>query len=65
MGYNLKKIRESRGLTQEELAEKSGVSRVTISRLENGSQKDLMVGNLNKIAAALECSISDLVCDFF
>ena len=35
MGYKIKDIRESLGMTQEELAEKSGVSRTIISGLEN------------------------------
>ena len=43
MEYNLRKIRELRGLTQNELAKKSGISRVTISRIESGTQEDLMV----------------------
>ena len=36
MGYKIKEVRESLNMTQEELAEKSGVSRTTISALENG-----------------------------
>lgn len=63
MGYNLRKIRESRDMTQGELAEKSGISRITICRIENGTQKDLMVGNLNKLAIALDCNVSDLICE--
>ena len=61
MGYNLKKAREAAGLTQEELAEKSGVKRGTISNIETGKQTDMMVGNLKRIAEALGCEISDLV----
>lgn len=61
MSYNLKKIREAKGLTQGELAKKSGISRITINRIENGTQKDIMVGNLNKLAIALECKVSDLI----
>lgn len=63
MGYNLRKIRESKGMTQGELAEKSGISRITICRIENETQKDLLVGNLNKLAAALDCEVSDLICE--
>jgi putative transcriptional regulator len=36
VGYKIKEVRESLNMTQEELAEKSGVSRGTISALENG-----------------------------
>ena len=35
---NIKKIRESRGLTQAQLAEMAGTSQPTINRLEQGSQ---------------------------
>ena len=35
MGYRLKEIREKAGITQEELAELSGISRGTIVALEN------------------------------
>ena len=35
MGYKIKELREAMKMTQEELAEKSGVSRGTISALEN------------------------------
>lgn len=36
MGYKIKEVRESLNMTQEELAAKSGISRGTISALENG-----------------------------
>ena len=65
MGYNLKKIREERGLTQGELAKLSGISRVTINRIENGMQREIMVGNLNKLADALGCSVSELISENF
>ncbi|MBO7662790.1 MAG: helix-turn-helix transcriptional regulator, partial [Clostridia bacterium] len=35
MGYRLREIREERKMTQEELERKSGVSRQTISAIEN------------------------------
>ncbi|AFY60541.1 helix-turn-helix transcriptional regulator [Synechococcus sp. PCC 6312] len=37
MLYGLKKQREDQGLTQSQLAEKLGVSRLRVNRLENGS----------------------------
>lgn len=36
MGYRIRELREAMKMTQEELADKSGVSRGTISALENG-----------------------------
>ena len=61
MKFNLKSIRTEMNLTQEELAEKSGVGRVTISRLETGELKETTVGTLSKLARALEVSIDKLV----
>lgn len=58
MANNVKKIREKRGMTQEQLSERAGVSRITISQLENGAN-DVRLGTLKRIAEALECSVTD------
>lgn len=49
----LKFYREKRKLSQEDLAEKSGVSRVTISNLENDKILVSKTDTLTKIADAL------------
>lgn len=49
----LKEIREKKGLTQEELAAKSGVSRTIISYLENDRTECVMTSTLTKLADAL------------
>ena len=59
----LKQLRAERGMTQEELAEKSGVSRVTISMLEAGKQRVTKSTTLVSLADALNVSVSDLLCD--
>lgn len=46
-------LREARGLTQVELAEKLGVRQPIISKLEGGGTKDLKLSTLVKVAAAL------------
>lgn len=46
----LKDFREVAGISQEELARKSGVSRVTISMLETGAQKNITASTLSKLA---------------
>lgn len=57
MGYKIKDIRESLGMTQEELAEKSGVCRTTISALENGTERATTTKTLLKIASALGTTV--------
>jgi predicted transcriptional regulator len=57
---SLKRIRESRFLTQQELADKSGVHRVTVANLEGG-QEEARFSTIRKLAAALEVAPADLV----
>ena len=62
MGYYIKVIRESLSMTQEELAAKSGVSRGTISALENGMERTTTTKTLLKIANALGVTIDRRFC---
>ena len=48
-------------MTQTELAERSGVGRVTISRLESGELKETTIGTLAKLAEALGVSVDELI----
>ena len=57
MGYKIKELREALKMTQEELAEKSGVSRGTISALENGVDRTTTSKTLVKLAQALNTSV--------
>ena len=60
MGYKIKEAREAAKMTQEELAEKSGISRVTISGLENGIERATSTKTLSAIAGALGVSVGEL-----
>ena len=60
MGYRLREIRESKKMTQEELEEKSGISRQTISAIENNRAENVMVGTLMALANALDTTIDNL-----
>ena len=60
MGYRIKDLREEKGMTQEDLSEKSGVSRGTISALENGIERTTTTKTLLKIAKALETTVDQL-----
>lgn len=57
MGFQLKEVREAKGMTQEELEKKSGVSRQTISAIENGKTKDAKSGTLIALANALDTTL--------
>lgn len=60
MKLNVKKIRLEKGLTQEELASKSGISRASIALYESNSIDNITVKNLEALAKVLECSITEL-----
>lgn len=57
MGFKLKEVREAKKMTQEELEAKSGVSRQTISAIENNRCGDVKAGTLVAIARALGTTI--------
>ena len=59
-GKSVRKQREIKNYSQEELAFKSGLHRTYISSLESG-QRNVSLINIQKIAKALECDISDLI----
>ena len=60
MGYKIKDYRENLKMSQEELAEKSGVCRTTISALENGTEKNTSTKTLLKIAKALGTTVENI-----
>ena len=55
----LKEAREKSGLSQEELAEKSQVSRTTISLLENGKETTVKLRTLQRLAVVLNITLSE------
>ena len=57
---NMKKRRQELKITQEELAEKSGVSRGTISLMENGLVVNSKFETISKLAKALDSKIEDI-----
>ena len=60
MGYKIKEARESKGMTQEKLAEISGVSRGTIIALESGEAKITTTKTLVKLAKALNTKVEEI-----
>lgn len=63
IGKNLRRFRKEKGLTQVELAARSGVSQVTISEIETGSKpnKQPLHVTIAKLASALGLPVSQLV----
>ena len=55
----LRQIREARGLTQVELAQRAGLNMATISRIENGLNSPAIT-TLRSLAQALEMSVGDV-----
>ena len=60
MRNKLREIRESKGISQEELAQMSGISRTTISELETEKKEVTTNITLEKIAEALNQKVSDI-----
>ena len=56
----LAEVRKDKGLSQEQLSEKSGVHRVTIARFETGESSPTLQ-TLEKLAAALDVQIGEIV----
>lgn len=56
IGESIRKIRESRGLTQEQLGENMNISRSTISKIESG-KFNLSIDYLFKFALSLSFEI--------
>ena len=59
LGKRIKEERKKRGLTQEKLAELSGVSNTFISFIESGN-KNASLKTIKKIADVFQISLSDL-----
>lgn len=62
MPLNLRTIRESRGLSQAELARRIDADKSMISRLESGRTR-LASHHIRRLTAALDCRPDDLVAD--
>ncbi len=59
LGQVIKKRREDKKMSQQELADKAGITQATVSRLEKGS--DIKLAHLKNIAVALDCSVVTLL----
>ena len=63
LGDAIKERREELRMSQEDLSKSSGISRGTISALENGKSENVLVGTLMSISKALDTTIDNFFCD--
>lgn len=56
----LEELRRKAGLSQEELAEKSGISRAVIVKIENSNTDRVLGRTIRKLAEALGVSMAEL-----
>jgi transcriptional regulator with XRE-family HTH domain len=61
LAEKVKQQREKLGMNQKQLAETSGITQATISRIESGQVKELKSGALKRLAAALRVTVDFLV----
>ena len=61
LAQNIKKLRNQRKLSQEELAKKAGVTYSTLIKLESGVNKNPTIKTIQQIAAALQVSLDELM----
>ena len=58
LGTNIKQLRESKGLTQDDVVNKTGMKREYLSKIENNKHKNLTYKTLkNVIEVGLETSL--------
>ena len=62
LGGRARRLRETAGLTQAELARKAGIGRITLVRLENG-ERTPRLSTLSAVAHALDMGVRDLLVD--
>ena len=60
LGLNVYAARMNKGWSQEILADKAGVSHVTVFRIESGRRMGIHITSVLQVADALDLSIADL-----
>jgi transcriptional regulator with XRE-family HTH domain len=60
IGDRLRRARREQGMTQEELADRAGLSRELIAKIEQGRRQSVRLTTLTHLAQALDVSLSEL-----
>lgn len=61
LGEKVRGLRERLGIKQKDLADRTGITQATISRIESGEIEELKAGTLSRLAEALDASVDYLV----
>ena len=61
LANNIKKLRETKGLSQEKLARLADVANNTLIKMESGENQNPTLNSLKKVAKALVVSVDDLI----
>lgn len=59
IGLRIRALRERRGLTGKQLADRAGITPQSVSRIEHGHH-DIVFTTLRRILAAMDCTLRDL-----
>ena len=61
LSSNIKKLRKKHQLSQEQLAQKAGITYSTLIKIESGANKNPTLETLTKLANVFKISIDELV----
>ncbi|MBI3631559.1 MAG: helix-turn-helix transcriptional regulator [Candidatus Staskawiczbacteria bacterium] len=61
LANNIKKLRETKGLSQEKLARLADVANNTLIKMESGENQNPTLVTFKKVAKALGASVDDLI----
>ncbi|MDO8569775.1 MAG: helix-turn-helix transcriptional regulator [bacterium] len=61
LANNIKKLRETKGLSQEKLARLADVANNTLIKMESGENKNPTLDTLKKVAKALDVSVDEII----
>jgi transcriptional regulator with XRE-family HTH domain len=60
IGNNIRRLRNEKGISQQELADNSNIAKSTVQRIENGSLNPTIL-MLNTISESLSTSLEELI----
>jgi len=61
LSVNIKELRKKHHLSQEQLAQKAGITYSTLIKIESGANKNPTLETLTKLAQVFKVKIDDLV----